>query len=122
VADFAPKPTRTKGGTVAPAQAITTATTGSGVAFKNTWDVNTSLILVEVLAHNHLVTFDGTAPTATNGHTLYTGQPVHWNKDTAIAATFLALTGAGTVMGSQFQIAPGDTQLPDTSITKEIPI
>jgi len=71
---------------------------------------------------NHLVTFDGTTPTATNGHTMYPGQPVHWNPDTAIAAKFLALTGAGAIMGSQFQILPGATQLPDTAITKEIPI
>lgn len=120
--DFAPKPTRTKGGALAPAQYIATYTMGSGVSFANTWDVNCSLIALEVQGNNHLVTFDGTAPTSTNGHTLYKNQAYHWHKDTATAAKFLSLTGAGAVMASQFTVATGATQLPDTSVIKIIPI
>lgn len=120
--DFAPKPTRTAAGALAPAQYIVTATSGGGVSLKNTWDVNTSLIALEVQGNNHLVTFDGTTPTSTNGHTLYKSQAYHWSPDTASAAKFLSLTGAGAVMASQFMVAKGATQIPDTSIIKIVPI
>ena len=121
MADYGPKPTRTKLGSLAPAQSIVN-TSGATTTFSNTFDANTGLIILEVQGASSYVTFDGTSASATNGHVLFLNQAYHWNVATAQAATFKAIGGSGRIMGSQFMILLDDTQLPDTSIIRTIPI
>lgn len=121
MSDYGAKPTRLKSGTIAPGQSIANAS-GSATSFSVTFDVNTSLVPLEVQGVSSYVTFDGTTPSATNGHVLFVNQAYHWNVAAAQSAKFLAIGGSGRVMCSQFQIQIGDTDLPDMSIIKTIPI
>jgi hypothetical protein len=119
--DFGIKPTRTGSGTLAANQSIVN-TTGATTSFANTWNASSTLIALEVQTGSSYVTFDGTTPSATNGHQMFLNQAYHWNIATILSAQFKAIGTNGRVMASQFQITPGNTQLPDMGIIKIIPI
>lgn len=123
MADFAPKPTRTVSGTLAPMMVIATAT-GSTTAFTaSAFDPGTSLIVLQVTGASAYFTTDGTtAASATHGLQLYLNQAYHWNVATAQGARFIAASGTGTVVAAQFQVFDGDTELTDTAVIKMVPI
>lgn len=124
MADFAPKPTRTTSGTLAPAFVIANVS-GSVTSFTaKAFDPATSLVALEVHGATSFVTFDGTAPSSatSNYHQIFLNQAYHWNVATAQAAKFLSSGANGFVIASQFTVLEGDTQLTDTSILKAVPI
>lgn len=50
----------------------------------------TKYVLIDVQSADVMVTFDGSAPTASNGHLFKAGvQPFFWNKETARVAKFI---------------------------------
>jgi hypothetical protein len=68
-----------------------------------TFDYKTNAFFVTVHTHPVIVTFDGTTPTASNGHVLPTDWYGWWSKDAAIAAKLLRHTSSSSqVTISQF--------------------
>ena len=68
-----------------------------------TFDYKTNAFFVTVHSHAVIVTFDGTTPTASNGHVLPADWYGWWSKDAAIAAKLLRHTANSTqVTISQF--------------------
>jgi len=68
-----------------------------------TFDFKTNAFFVTVHTHAVIVTFDGTTPTASNGHVLPGDWYGWWSKDAAIAAKLLRHTGSSSqVTISQF--------------------
>ncbi len=54
------------------------------------WDVtNTKQVLWDVQTNDIMVTFDGSDPSASNGHRLYVGQSGTWSLQLAKAARFI---------------------------------
>ena len=117
MANFAPKPTRTTGGKLVPAQRLGIGATPVSLTAFNP---NTTLIAAEIQTSNVLVTFDGTVPSANNGHILYAGQVYHWSADTAKCASFIEATGtSATLQATEFMAVSGsDTAITDAAIIK----
>jgi hypothetical protein len=64
------------------------------------------------------VTFDGTVPSSTNGNQVYAGNSYHWHANTAAAAQFVQIAGAGTVQATELISILGATQMPVTDLLK----
>ncbi len=97
-----PKPSRASNAAVT-SQRLT-VTNGAAVQFAAFNDY-TSLIVLDIQVETVYCTFDGSTPSATNGHILYATQSYTWSKATATAAKFLSISGTSAfVYGSEFQI------------------
>ncbi len=86
---------------------LTVSSTAGGVQFSSlsAWAVNglTRMVVLDVQTADVMVTFDGSAPTTTNGHRLYAGQNYTWSYETAAAAKFIRATGTdGVIHASPF--------------------
>jgi len=97
VVNLYPKPNGT-----APGQNLAVA--GTAVQFDSTnFDYKTNAFFVTVHIAAVIVTFDGTTPTASNGHVLPNAWYGWWSKDAALAAKFIRHTGTSAqVTISQF--------------------
>lgn len=79
---------------------ITSTATSTFAAF----NARTDVIVLDVQTGNTYCTFDGTTPTSTNGHILYSGQAYTWSTAAAIAAKFVATTTTNSIIyASEFQ-------------------
>ena len=70
-------------------QRLTVDTTSGGVQLTNSFNVRTDVVYVDVQDAGVMVTFDGSAPTTTNGHLLPIAHKEYWAKSRAIAAKFI---------------------------------
>lgn len=83
-------------------QRLTVDATAGGVQF-SAFDAKTKYVVLDVQTADVMVTFDGSAPTTTNGHLLYVGDHRQWNKVTAAAAKFIrAGSTSGVIHASEF--------------------
>jgi hypothetical protein len=81
---------------------LSVATTGSGAAFA-AFHADTDYVLIDIQDNNVYVTFDGTAPTASNGHLLVKEQGlIVISKNAAKAAKFLAIGSAAVIQSTEF--------------------
>lgn len=78
----------------------------SAVPFSSiaTWRAsgNVKFVVLDVQSNDVFVTFDGSTPTSTNGHRLYSGESYTWNFETAAAAQFIRASADATVHASPF--------------------
>ena len=90
VTNLYPRPNGTVSG-----ENLSCATSGSGVSF--------AAFASDVQDNNVIVTFDGSAPTASNGHLLIKEKGlITLSARTAKAAKFLGVSGASVIHVSQF--------------------
>jgi hypothetical protein len=78
------------------------AVSTSAVSFTNDFDIDSLYMLVEVKTASVYVTFDGSTPSATNGHILAAGYREFWSRNQAAFAKFLQNSGAARVIASPF--------------------
>lgn len=97
VVNLYPKPNGT-----APSQNLTVADTA--VQFNSTnFDYKTNAFFVTVNTAGVIVTFDGSTPTASNGHVLPKDWYAFWSKDAVLSAKLLRSTETSAVVTiSQF--------------------
>ena len=97
VVNLYPKPNGT-----APIQNLTVGATA--VQFDSTnFDYKTNSFFVTVHDHPIVVTFDGSTPTASNGHVLPKDWYAFWSKDAVLSAKLLRHGGSSAVVTiSQF--------------------
>ena len=77
----------------------------TAVPFATAFNAATDTVLLDVQTADVMVTFDGTAPTTTNGHRLYAGQAFTWGKSAAQRANFIRATGTSAVIhASEFHM------------------
>jgi hypothetical protein len=97
VVNLYPKPNGT-----AASQNLTVADTA--VQFDSTnFDYKTNAFFVTVNTAGVIVTFDGSTPTASNGHVLPADWYAFWSKDAVLSAKLLRSTGTSAVVTiSQF--------------------
>tara|TARA_R100001463_G_scaffold45185_1_gene93340 strand:- start:19 stop:327 length:309 start_codon:yes stop_codon:yes gene_type:complete len=97
VTNLYPRPNSTIAG-----ENLSCATSGSGVSFA-AFDSDTKYVMIDVQDNNVIVTFDGSAPTASNGHLLLKEKGlITLSAQAAKAAKFLGVSGAAIVHVSQF--------------------
>lgn len=98
-----PKPAYYRSAPVAD-QRLTVDGTAGGVQLSAFGDT-TNMIVLDVQDADVMVTFDGSAPTSTNGHRLYSGSHYTWSTAAASAAKFIR-QGATTayIQASEFQL------------------
>lgn len=67
------------------------AVSTSVVSLSNVWSSDkTKYLLIDIQGDDVMVTFDGSAPSASNGHLFKKlSAPFFWNKSTALAAKFI---------------------------------
>lgn len=94
--NFYPKPNGTK--------ADERLTVSSAVVqFSTTWDITTQYLVIDVQNADVMVTFDGSTPSATNGHRLYAGTNATWSRQAATAAKFIRQGSTdAAIQASQF--------------------
>jgi hypothetical protein len=83
------------------------AVSTAAVALANTWSSSkTKYLLIDIQGDDVMVTFDGSTPTATNGHLFKKlTPPFFWNKSTALAARFIrAATTDASVHATPFTV------------------
>ena len=81
---------------------LSCATSGSGVSFA-AFDSDTKYVMIDVQDNNVIVTFDGSTPTASNGHLLVKEKElITLSAQAAKAAKFLGVSGTSIVHASQF--------------------
>ena len=98
-----PKPAIYRGTAVAD-QRLTVDATAGGVQFSAFADT-TNMIVLDVQDADVMCTFDGSAPTSTNGHRLYSGSQYTWSTATATAAKFIRQGGtSAAIQASEFQL------------------
>jgi hypothetical protein len=97
ITNLYPKPT-----SGAADQRLTVDATSGGVQFSAFADL-TRYVVLDVQDADVMVTFDGSAPTSTNGHRLYAGSNFTWSKAAATAAKLIRQGGtSGVVHASEF--------------------
>lgn len=79
-------------------QRLTVDSTAGGVQLSNSWSDRTRAIILDVQDADCFVTFDGSAPTTSNGHKLYSGEKLNWSTELATAAKFIAATGTNAII------------------------
>ena len=67
----------------------TLAVADSAVQFGTAFNSLTRYIVLDVQLADVRVTYDGSAPTSTNGHILFAGRSYTWSKQAAVAAKFI---------------------------------
>ena len=103
-----PKPTwstagRTDGTSAAVAGQRLTVTSTATSTF-SAFNARTDVVVLDIQAANTYCTFDGSTPSATNGHILYSGQAYTWSTAAAIAAKFVATSATNSIIyASEFQ-------------------
>jgi hypothetical protein len=84
-------------------QRLTVADTA--IAFATAFNASTDFVVLDVQGADVMCTFDGSAPTTTNGHRLYDGTHYTWSKGTAAQAQFIRQAGvSATIHASEFQM------------------
>ncbi len=84
-------------------QTLTVDATAGGVQFGTAFNSLTRYIVLDVQANDVRVTYDGSAPTTSNGHILFAGRSYTWAKETAQAAKFIRDGGSdGIIHASEF--------------------
>lgn len=80
------------------------AVSSTAVPFGTNWKtVNTNrFVVLDVQTNDVMCTFDGSTPTATNGHRLYAGQSYTWHVDAAAAAQFIRASADAVIHASGF--------------------
>ena len=85
------------GSTAITDQALTVDATVGGVQF-SAFDESTSYIVFDVQDANVRCTFDGSAPTSSNGHKLYAERAYTWHRLTAEKAKFIRADSTDAVI------------------------
>ena len=81
---------------------LSAATSGSGVSFA-AFHIDTDYVVIDVQDNNVIVTFDGSAPTASNGHLLVKEQGlIVLSKNAAKGAKFLGSGGTSVIQSTEF--------------------
>ena len=81
---------------------LSAATSGSGVSFA-AFHIDTDYVVIDVQDNNVIVTFDGSAPTAYNGHLLVKEQGlIVLSKNAAKGAKFLGSGGTSVIQSTEF--------------------
>ena len=92
-------------GTAIPDQRLTVDATAGGVQFGTAFHALTTCVLLDVQTAGVYVTFDGSAPTTTNGHYLAAGTSYTWSRASATAAKFIREAAvSAAVQASEFQV------------------
>jgi hypothetical protein len=78
-------------------QRLTVDSTAGGVQL-SAFDASADYVVWDVQTADVMVTFDGSAPTTTNGHQLRVGQCGTWSVATATAMKAIRLTGTSGVI------------------------
>jgi hypothetical protein len=98
-----PKPAWYRGSAVAD-QRLTVDNTVGGVQF-STFSDTTTMIVLDVQDADVMCTFDNSAPTATNGHRLYSGSHYTWSTAAAQQAKFIRQGAtSAAIQASEFQL------------------
>ena len=98
-----PKPAWYRGSAVSD-QRLTVDGTAGGVQFSAFGDT-TTMIVLDVQDADVMCTFDGSAPTSTNGHRLYNGSHYTWSTAAAQQAKFIRQGAASAaIQASEFQL------------------
>jgi hypothetical protein len=98
-----PKPAWYRGSAVAD-QRLTVDSTVGGVQLAAFGDT-TNMIVLDVQDADVMCTFDGSAPTTTNGHRLYAGSHYTWSTAAAQQAKFIRQAAANAaIQASEFQL------------------
>jgi hypothetical protein len=98
-----PKPAIYRGTAVAD-QRLTVDATAGGVQLSAFNDI-TNMVVLDVQDADVMCTFDGSAPTSTNGHRLYSGSTFTWSTATASAAKFIRQgSTSAAIQASEFQL------------------
>jgi len=86
-------------------QTLTVDGTVGGVQFA-ALHADTTHVVLDVQVNDVRVTFDGSAPTATNGHLIPFGAGgIVWSKALAVAAKWIRVTGSSTIHLSQLKLS-----------------
>lgn len=81
----------------------TLTVSNSAVQFATAFNELTRYIVLDVQVADVRVTYDGSAPTTSNGHILFAGRSYTWGKKTAEAAKFFRDGSAdATIHASEF--------------------
>ena len=98
-----PKPAYYRSSPVADQRLTVDATVG-GVQFSAFNDI-TNMIVLDVQDADVMCTFDGSAPTSSNGHRLYSGSQYTWSTAAAAAAKFIRQgSTSAAIHASEFQL------------------
>ena len=98
-----PKPAYYRSNPVAD-QRLTVDATAGGVQFAAFNDI-TNMIVLDVQDADVMCTFDGSAPTSTNGHRLYSGSQYTWSTAASAAAKFIRQGSTNAAIhASEFQL------------------
>ena len=103
-----PKPTYSTAGRTDGTSAQVTAqrltVTNAATSTFSAFNARTDVVVFDVQVANVYCTFDGTTPSATNGHILTYGTAYTWSTAAAIAAKFVATTTTNSIIyASEFQ-------------------
>lgn len=75
------------------------------VSFATNWNDGTNkFVVLDIQGANVMCTFDGSDPSATNGHRLYAAQSYTWHVKTAAAAKFIRQIGDAVIHASPFTV------------------
>lgn len=89
-------------GTQVPDQRLTVS---SSVVTLGSFSDTTNMIVLDVQNADVMVTFDGSTPSSTNGHRLYSGSHFTWSRATAAAAQFIRQGSTdAAIQASEFQL------------------
>ena len=98
-----PKPSWYRSSAVAD-QRLTVDATAGGVQF-SAFNETSTMIVLDVQDADVMVTFDGSAPTSTNGHRLYAGSHYTWSVAAAQQAKFIRQAASNApIQASEFQL------------------
>ena len=96
-----PKPAIYRGSPVADQR----LTVSSSVVQLSAFNDITNMVVLDIQDADVMCTFDGSNPTSTNGHRLYSGSHYTWSTATAAAAKFIRLAGTdAAIQASEFQL------------------
>ena len=96
-----PKPARYLSAAVADQR----LTVSSAVVQLSAFSDTTNMIVLDVQDADVMCTFDGSTPSATNGHRLYSGSHYPWSTAAAAAAKFIRQAGTdAAIQASEFQL------------------
>lgn len=99
-----PRPARDNTGTLIADQRLTVDATAGGVQL-TAFGANCDIVVLDVQDYDVMVTFDGSAPTTTNGHHLVAGEKYTWSKDAAETAKFIRQgANSAAIHASPFRI------------------
>lgn len=102
--NFYPVPAVLAGSSVAD-QRLTVDSTVGGLQFTAYTNQQADVVVLDVQTADVMCTFDGSAPTTTNGHRLYATFQYTWNIAAFNAAKFIAATAtSGVVHASAFKL------------------